>query len=213
MTIHVTLAGWSWSNQSLQANELLAMTTTYRRRAMTRKEVLEILGNQGAAAERWGKLIPAKARKETEIWAFLENLMVEIPCGHCQEPIRRRSECIRDHKISLRSVEMEKRREHDQAWNQWYLCHGCNDTKTHKRGLKGLGSDAARHARLRRIEKGDVSCVKPKAKIRSRPFPKSCSNLSTKPSGQGTAWPTAPSMAQKRKILSRPFPKAQKKPK
>lgn len=169
---------------------------------MTRSDVLEILAQQGAVS--LAEMIPPKMRKETAIWAFIESLRVAVPCGHCREPIGRRSDCIRDHKISLRSVDVDKRHDHDQPWNQWYLCHSCNSTKTSKRGLSGLGSDAARLAKLRRVEKGKQQKCRPS--IPSRPFQKPCKMLADKGGQPIKRIPARPFPKRTDRIPSRPFP-------
>lgn len=182
--------------------------TEYRRRAMTRDETIEILTLQGADMTAFVLPQGPGSRREKAIWNAIETQKISIPCGNpqCRSIITARQDCVRDHKISLRSVASpEQCAEHDRPWNQWYLCHGCNTTKTSKRGLTGLGSDAARIAKLRRVEKGKKEC-------RSRPI---CSQGFPKPSktmAQHRAIPARPfpSAMGKVKMASRPFPKGQK---
>lgn len=175
---------------------------TYRRRALRRDEIIEIIARQGGDL---GNLCLPKGAREKAIWNLIEEAGCTIPCGNpkCHNVIAAKKQCIRDHKISLRSVCLEKRAEHDQAWNQWYLCLECNGLKTYKRGLAGLGSDASRIAKLRRIERGKKPCRQ--ATIPSRPFPRPLK----KPD-----WPKARlasgSLTARSKIPSRPFPKRRK---
>ncbi len=166
--------------------------SAYRRRAMNRAQTIAILVAQGAPSVAVDAIMQHGATREKAIWNVLEAQGIAIPCGNfsrCATMIERRSDCTRDHKISLRSVPLDKRAEHDQSWNQWYLCESCNRTKTSKRGLSGLGSDAARIAKLRRVERGKKPKCR-KSSIPSRPFQRPC-----------TTFPPG-----KRKIPSRPFP-------
>jgi hypothetical protein len=181
----------------------------YKRRAMSRAEVVIILAAQGANLRGF---VPPARGGEKAVWDAIEAQKIKIPCGNrrkCDNEIARRADCVRDHKISLRSVEFEQRALHDQAWNQWYLCADCNRTKTHKRGLTGLGSDAARHARLRRIEKGKPTTCQTKQSIPSRPFPKPSPLKASPWAATRSQWANQ----GKRPIPSRPFPVSKKKPK
>jgi len=134
----------------------MSETTPVKRRAMTRAEVIEILLNQGADLFALVQALPPRRRlPEKAIWTLLEQHGIKIPCGNfqsCATLIHTRKDCIRDHKIPLRGSPEATRVTHDRPWNQWYLCHSCNRLKTSQRGLTGLGSDAARIAKLRRVE-------------------------------------------------------------
>ena len=164
-----------------------------RRRAMTRAETLAILSGQGA--DLTTLILPKGALREKQIWTIIEAAKLTVPCGNCAGAIVKRADCVRDHKIRLRSAPGGRFAEYDQAWNQWYLCLHCNTLKTSQRGLTGLGSDAALIAKLRRVEKkAEEKPCRPKAKITSRPFPK------------GQRFPAGVS----RPIPSRPFPKRKK---
>ena len=172
------------------------MAEKIKRRAMRKDEVLAILAKQGVAVEALD--IPARAISESALFKIILDQIGKIPCGNhanCLSYIRSRKACIRDHKISLRSVPEEMRRDYDQAWNQWYLCHECNSFKTHIRGIGPIyGSDAARHAKLRRLERRqdtEPKAIRCKAKIPSRPFQTGSKR-----------WPTT-----SRPIPARPFPK------
>lgn len=172
-----------------------------KRRAMTRSEIIEILARQGTVLA--GLTLPPGALREKQIWNLLEAQGVTVPCGACQEPIAARQDCVRDHNIALRSIEEGLRAEYDKPWNQRYLCHPCNGTKTHKRGLNGLGSDAARLAKLRRIEKKKLAPEEPK-----KPWPTAKSSMVN---AQGKAKiPSRPFPKADRPIPSRPFPKRKK---
>ena len=182
--------------------------SSYRRRAMSRAETLAILEAQGADLSALS--LPKGALREKAIWNALETQGIPVPCGHCRAPITSRKACIRDHKIRLRSMPDAERSVYDQAWNQWYLCLECNSTKTHKRGLTGLGSDASLIAKLRRIEnkkaaESIATSEKPcrKARIRSMPFPK-------RPPNQKNSMGAKASKLRSRPIPSRPFPKSKR---
>lgn len=149
------------------------MTEPYRRRVPNRAEVLEILTRQGADLANF---ISPKRGGEKALWNALEAQGLAIPCGNrgkCATMIKARNAGVRDHKISLRKVPPEQRADYDRPWNQWYLCLSCNLTKTSKRGLQGLGSDASAIAKLRRIEKGKQHKSERRCRtIPSKPFPK-----------------------------------------
>lgn len=179
------------------------MATPYRRKTPTPQEIVAILTRQGADLTA---LPLAGLKTEKAIWNALEANTLTVPCGNpkCGQPIHKRADCVRDHKIPLRTHVVEAR-SLDQPWNQWYLCLDCNRTKTSKRGLAGLGSDAARIAKLRRIEKGDQDEPCRAKSIRSSPFSKPW----TKPTGKASI-PARPFPKGQRKLVSRPFPKRAK---
>lgn len=179
-------------------------TDSYRRRAPTQKEVLDILQRQGADIAR---LIVPKGAREKAIWNSIESQGLSVPCGNrqkCATLIFTRADCIRDHKISLRRVPPEQRAEHDKPWNQWYLCKACDRTKTSKRGIGGLGSDAAQIAKLRRVERKDEGSVCQAKIIPSRSFQERSKKLET---SKPRLWPKRSFPKTDRKIQSRPFPK------
>jgi hypothetical protein len=188
----------------------MAPVSDYRRKAPRRIDVLIILENQGA--DLTPLILPKGALSERQIWNYIEAQGVGIPCGHCKETISRRCDCIRDHRISLKSVAADKQAEHDQHWNQWYLCLSCNSTKTHKRGLAGLGSDAARIAKYRRVGKVKAKCRA--RSIPSKPFPKPLKKPDLEVESKGSTWakpsiPGRPFPAAQRRLSSRPFAKRQ----
>lgn len=153
--------------------------------------------------------LPAGVRKEREMKLWAIGTYGGIPCARCGKRMLDTKECVRDHIILRRLAPNQDYRAFDTADNQQYICVDCHHEKTYKRGRLGLGSDASRAAKLRRVEKkgatADVDATsqrrdkgarkrKKSAKIPSRPFPKMDGRRIKMVSG-------------KRKMPSRPFPK------
>lgn len=162
------------------------------RRQPTKAEILEILAKQGVAIDQLKRFSGSTPKA---VIAAVVAQFGGIPCGKwqkgCPTIILSSADCVRDHKISLRRVPAHLRAEYDRPWNQEFLCHICNDKKTHK----GTLSDAASHAKLRRQDKrygGEL--------------PRRCPKIPARPI-RSKGWPetSRPLKGAGRKIPSRPF--------